>query len=393
MTDVAHWSAPHDEAHDDSPADTTGEPSALAGGAPARAATASQWRLIWWRFRRHKLAMAGLIVVAALYATALFAEVLAPFDPNSYDRRGGFHPPQMAHLDWSGGWPTPFVWQTERERDPRTLRTTYARTDEKVPLAWFGQGDPYELWGVFPATRHLLVPVDPRERFYLLGADRLGRDMLSRTIHGARLSLSIGLVGVAFALLLGVTLGGMAGYYGGWTDTVVSRIVEFVLSLPTIPVWLALAASLPATWPIETRYFFITLIVSLVGWTELARVVRGRFLALRNDDFVIAARLDGASERRIIFRHMLPSLTSHIIASVTLAVPLMIIAETALSFLGLGLTAPAISWGVLLKEAQDVRSIVLGPWLFVPGGAVVLTVLAFNFLGDGLRDAADPYGT
>ena len=203
----------------------------------------------------------------------------------------------------------------------------------------------------------------------------------------------IGLVGVAFALLLGVTLGGMAGYYGGWTDTVVSRVVEFVLSLPTIPVWLALAASLPATWPIETRYFFITLIVSLVGWTELARVVRGRFLALRNDDFVIAARLDGASERRIIFRHMLPSLTSHIIASVTLAVPLMIIAETALSFLGLGLTAPAISWGVLLKEAQDVRSIVLGPWLFVPGGAVVLTVLAFNFLGDGLRDAADPYGT
>jgi peptide/nickel transport system permease protein len=390
MTDAsAHWAA----AHDDTPADTDGAPSAVAGGAPVRAATASQWRLIWWRFRRHRLAMAGLIVVVALYVTALFAEFLAPFDPSSYDRRGGFHPPQAVHLDWSGGWPTPFVWETERERDPRTLRTTYVVTDEKVPLRWFGKGDPYELWGVFPASRHILVPVDPAQRFYLLGADRLGRDMLSRTIHGARLSLSIGLVGVVFALVLGVTLGGLAGYYGGWTDTVVSRVVEFVLSLPTIPVWLALAASLPATWAVETRYFFITLIVSLVGWTELARVVRGRFLTLRSDDFVIAARLDGASERRIIFRHMLPSLTSHIIASVTLAVPLMIIAETALSFLGLGLMPPAISWGVLLKEAQDVRSIVLGPWLFVPGGAVVLTVLAFNFLGDGLRDAADPYGT
>ena len=337
--------------------------------------------------------MAGLVVVLLLYGAALFAEFLAPFDPSSYDRRGGFHPPQAIHLDWSAGWPAPFVWQTTRERDPRTLATTYTRTDEKVPLALFGRGDPYLMWGLIPGDRHLLAPLDPRERFYLLGADRLGRDMLSRTIHGARLSLSIGLVGVAFALVLGVTLGGVAGYYGGWADTVISRIVEFVLSLPTIPVWLALAASLPATWPMEARYFVITLIVSLVGWTELARVVRGRFLSLRSDDFVIAARLDGASEGRIIFRHMLPSLTSHIIASVTLAVPLMILAETALSFLGLGLMPPAISWGVLLKEAQDVRSIVLGPWLFVPGGAVVLTVLAFNFLGDGLRDAADPYGT
>ena len=357
-------------------------------------AHASQWQLMWWKFRRHKLAMAGLFVVVLLYLIALFAEFLAPFDPVSYDRRGGFHPPQMLHfIDKTdeGIQLKLYVYATERARDPKTLKTTYQQTGEKIYLQFFAKGDPYKMWGLFPAERHLLAPVDPENRFYLLGADRLGRDMLSRTIQGARLSLSIGLVGVAFALVLGIGLGGIAGYFGGWTDTIVQRVVEFVLSLPTIPVWLALAAAMPTNWPVELRYFIITLIVSLVGWTELARVVRGRFLSLRNDDFVIAARLDGASERRIIFRHMLPSLTSHIIASVTLAVPLMIIAETSLSFLGLGLMQPAISWGVLLKEAQDVRSIVLGPWLFVPGGAVVITVLAFNFLGDGLRDAADPY--
>ena len=357
-------------------------------------AYASQWQLMWWKFRRHKLAMAGLVIVVLLYMTALFAEFLAPFDANSHDRRGGFHPPQMVHfIDKTdeGIKLRPYVYATDRARDPKTLKTTYQKTDEKIYLKFFAKGDPYELWGLLPAERHLLAPIDPDKRFYLLGADRLGRDMLSRTIQGARLSLSIGLVGVAFALVLGIGLGGIAGYFGGWTDSIVQRVVEFVLSLPTIPVWLALAAAMPINWPMELRYFIITLIVSLVGWTELARVVRGRFLSLRDDDFVIAARLDGASERRIIFRHMLPSLTSHIIASVTLAVPLMIIAETSLSFLGLGLMQPAISWGVLLKEAQDVRSIVLGPWLFVPGGAVVITVLAFNFLGDGLRDAADPY--
>ena len=376
----------------DAGADTATLPT---GDRPAgTVAVASQWRLMWWKFRRHKLAVAGLVTVLALYLIALFAEFVAPFDPNAFNRRGGFHPPQAVHF-WDrtedGMSFQPFVYATDRTRDPVTLATTYVRTDEKIPLRWFGQGEPYMMWGLIPASRHLLTTADPDEMFYLIGADRLGRDMLSRTIHGARLSLSIGLVGVAFALVLGVSLGGASGYFGGRTDTVIQRIVEFTLSLPTIPVWLALAAALPPAWPMPLRYFVITLIVSLVGWTELARVVRGRFLSLKNEDFVIAARLDGASEARIIFRHMLPSLTSHIIASVTLAIPLMILAETALSFLGLGLMPPAISWGVLLKEAQDVRSIVLGPWLFAPGAAVVITVLAFNFLGDGLRDAADPY--
>jgi len=359
-------------------------------------AMASQWRLMWWKFRKHKLAMFSLFIIIALYTIALFAEFLAPFDPNSFDRRGGFHPPQMVHfIDQTeeGIKIRPYVYETKRNRNPVTLRTTYEKLETKKYLQFFAKGDEYEMWGFIPGDRHFLAPADPDDRFYLFGADRLGRDMLSRTIQGARLSLSIGLIGVGFALFLGLTLGGIAGYVGGFTDTVIQRIVELVLSLPTIPVWLALAASLPPSWSIEVRYFFITLIVSLVGWTELARVVRGRFLSLKNDDFVIAAQLDNASQRRIIFRHMLPSLTSHIIASVTLAIPLMILAETALSFLGLGLLPPAISWGVLLKEAQDVRSIVLGPWLFIPGGAVVLTVMAFNFLGDGLRDAADPYST
>ena len=357
-------------------------------------AVASQWQLMIWKFRRHKLAMVGFFIIVFLYSIALFAELVAPFSPHDYNRRGGFHPPQMIHFidQTDDGWNLkPYVIKTKRKRNSITLATTYTPTDDKIYLEFFGAGSTYKMWGLFDANTRFLTTINPKEKFYLLGADRLGRDMFSRIIYGARLSLSIGLVGVVFALVLGLSLGGISGYFGGFTDTVIQRLVEFVLSLPAIPVWLALAAALPPTWAIEIRYFVITLIVSVVGWTELARVVRGRFLALRHEDFVIAARLDGVSETRIIFRHMLPSLSSHIIASVTLAVPLMILAETSLSFLGLGLMSPAISWGVLLKEAQDVRSIVQGPWLFAPGGAVVLTVLAFNFFGDGLRDAADPY--
>jgi peptide/nickel transport system permease protein len=277
-------------------------------------------------------------------------------------------------------------------RDKFTLQITFTPDPErKIYLQWFGRGTPYELWGLIPMDRHLLTTVDPNEKFYLFGADRLGRDMLSRVIYGTRISMSIGLVGVTFSLLLGVMLGGISGYYGGRTDFTIQRVVEFVLSLPTIPIWLGLTASLPQDWSPMARYFAITVILSLIGWTELARVVRGRFLALRTDDFVTAARLDGASQKRVIFRHMLPSMTSHVIASVTLAIPHMILAETALSFLGLGLQPPIISWGVLLKEAQNIRSIAQAPWLFIPGGFVVLAVLSLNFLGDGMRDAADPY--
>lgn len=357
---------------------------------------ASQWRLIWTAFRRHRLAMTGAAVVLVFYFIALFVEFLAPFDPNASSSKFVYHPPQKVHFidrDADGGWRLrPYVQGMTLKRDPFTLVTTFVPDpDRKIYLTLFGEGVPYKLWGLIPMDRHLIAAAEPGERFFLLGADRLGRDMLSRVIYGTRISMSIGLVGVALSLVLGLILGGMSGYFGGTVDMIVQRLVELILSLPTIPIWLGLSAALPQNWSPLTRYFAITVILSLVSWTQLARVVRGRFLALKTEDFVIAARLDGGSRSRVIFRHMMPSMASHIIASVTLAIPVMIIAETSLSFLGLGLMPPTISWGVLLKEAQNVRSIAQAPWLFAPGIAVVLAVLALNFLGDGLRDAADPY--
>lgn len=361
---------------------------------PDRVAIASQWQLTWWAFKKHRLAMIGLWVIGLLYLISLFAEVVAPDNPTKQNRRAVYHPPQMiSFFDKDDGWSfRPHVQEMDRKRDPDTLAISYVPSGDKVYLTLFGEGPKYKFWGLWETNIHLLATEKPRNKFFLFGADRLGRDMFSRVVYGTRISMSIGLVGVTISLVLGITLGGLSGYYGGRIDAVIQRLIEFVLSLPTIPIWLALAAALPPSWPIYQQYFVITLIVSLVGWTELGRVVRGRFLAMKNEDFVIAARLDGASEGRIIFRHMLPSLTSHIIASLTLAIPLMILAETALSFLGLGLQPPAISWGVLLKEAQNIRSISQAPWLFIPGGFVVIAVLAFNFLGDGMRDSADPYG-
>jgi peptide/nickel transport system permease protein len=370
------------------------EPVPPVVAAPARYEVASQWRLMWWAFRKHHLAVVGLGVVLLFYVIALFCEFVAPFDPSESNRRAVYHPPQMVHLldqAADGLHIRPYVYKVAITRDPVSLAIKYVTSEEKIYLAILGAGRPYSLWGTVPMTHHLLAPVDKDSRFYLFGSDRLGRDLFSRTMYGTRISMSIGLLGVAISLVLGIFFGGLSGYYGGGVDMAIQRLVEFILSMPTIPIWLALAAALPKDWPMELRYFCITTIISLTGWTSLARVIRGRFLALREEDYVVAARLDGASEGRVIFRHMLPSLTSHIIASVTLAVPHMILAESSLSFLGLGLQPPTISWGVLLNEAQNVRSIAQAPWLFIPGIAVVMAVLSLNFLGDGLRDAADPY--
>ncbi|KFL31296.1 peptide ABC transporter permease [Devosia riboflavina] len=356
---------------------------------------ASQWALIWHKFSRHRLAMVALVVVVLIYLVAAFAEFLAPYDPGKFDPRYTFAPPQQIHLfltDEDGTRFAPHVLGYKSQVDPKSFRRLFQPDPEKViPIAFFVEGQPYKFWGIWEANRHFLGPLDKADPFFLIGGDRLGRDLLSRTIHGTRISMSIGLVGVTFSLIIGLILGGISGYRGGLVDRVIQRVIEFIRSVPTIPLWLGLAAAMPKDWPPLQVYFAILIILSLIGWTEIARVVRGRFLSLRREDFVIAARLDGVSEFRLIMRHMMPSLYSHIIAAITLAIPNMILAETALSFLGLGLQPPIVSWGVLLQDAQNLRAITQAPWQFVPGVCVVVAVLALNFLGDGVRDAADPY--
>lgn len=362
--------------------------------APQRLAVASQAQLVWWAFKRHKLAMAGLVVTVVLYVIAAVPGFFAINDPGLQNARTPYHPPESIEIfaPDGGGLAWPHFTPQKLTRDPDTLATIYAPDNTRhIGLQLFGHGFKYNLFGLFQTDIHLFASANAKEPFYPLGSDRLGRCVWSRMMQGAQISMSVGLVGVALSLLIGIVLGGISGYYGGRIDFAIQRVIEFVLALPTIPIWLAMAAALPQGWPATLQYMMITIILSLTGWAQLARVVRGRFLTLRTDEFVAAARLDGCSEGRIIFRHMLPSFASHIIASVSLAIPAMILAETALSFLGLGLQPPVVSWGVLLREAQNVRSIATAPWLFAPGGAVILAVMALNLLGDGLRDAADPY--
>jgi peptide/nickel transport system permease protein len=358
----------------------------------AQAFVAPQWKLVWWKFRKHRFALFSGIVVILIYIVALFADFLAPFDPSQTNSIYLYAPPQTLHLtDEQGNW-GPYVNGYTSKVDPVALRREFAvDPTTKIPVKLFAHGWPYRLFGLFRTDVHLLGTEAPDQVFYLLGADRLGRDLFSRIIMGTRISMSIGLVGVFLSLIFGIFLGGLSGYYGGILDQLIQRTIDFLRSIPSIPLWMGLAAALPLDWPPDAVYFAITVILSLIGWTSLARVVRGRFLSLREEDFVTATRLDGASQLRIIFRHMLPAFTSHIIAAITLAIPGMILSETALSFLGLGLREPVVSWGVLLQDAQDIRSIATAPWLLIPALAVVVSVLALNFLGDGLRDAADPY--
>ena len=360
-----------------------------------RVAVAPPLTLMWWKFRKHKMALISSVILIVMYLGAVFCEFVAPYGPDDTFIRYKLAPPTTIHLlDAQGRLHAPFVYKIKRTVNLETLQNIFTEDTSTVyPIRLFARGTPYKLWGLIGSDIHLIgLGVDQQTQgLLLMGADRLGRDMFSRVVYGSRISLSIGLVGVLLSLIFGIVIGGISGYYGGAIDTFIQRMIEFVRSIPTIPLWMGLSAALPITWPVIYVYFGITLILSLVSWTGMARVVRGRFLAMREEDFVLAARLNGSSEGRIILVHMVPSFLSYIIASLTLSIPGMILSETGLSFIGLGLRPPAISWGVLLQEAQNVSAIALAPWVFWPAVAVVLAVLAFNFLGDGLRDAADPY--
>ena len=368
--------------------------AAIAPEEGERIFVASQWQLMWWRFRKHRLAMIGAVAIIIFYLLVIGADFVSYSDPEVTEANFSQMPPQPIRL-FDGGAFRPHVLAVKGARDPNTFKRVF-QTDpnQKIPLRFFARGYKYEFLGFIPTDRHLIGVAEGRaeDSIFILGTDTLGRDLWSRLMAGTRVSLTIGLVSVALSLFLGVLFGGLSGLYGGAVDTTIQRLIEILRSIPTIPLWMGLAAGLPRNWTVLQVYFAITIIISLIGWTELARVVRGRFLALREEDFVMAAELAGCSQWRIIFRHLVPSFMSHIIAATTLALPVMIISETSLSFLGLGIRPPAISWGVLLQDAQSLQSVALSPWLLIPAIPVIAVILAFNFVGDGLRDAADPYG-
>ncbi len=352
---------------------------------------ASQWRMMWWRLKRHHLAVISGVVLAIMYLSIFASEFLAPYELHSRDTRHIYAPPQRLHLFHEGRFVGPFVYGLDFRLNMENLRREYSTNFDRVqPLRYFCRGDRYKYLGLMRGDFHLFCPAE-NGTLYLLGTDRLGRDILSRMIYGARISLTVGLIGIMVSFVLGIVLGGLAGYYGGWVDSVVQRAIEIIRSFPELPLWMALSAALPVTWSPVGVFFGITIILGLIDWTGLGRAVRSKLLALREEDFCSAAVLMGARPSRVIGRHLLPNFMSHLIASATLSIPSMILGETALSFLGLGLRPPITSWGVLLTEAQNINAVALYPWLMFPVVPVIIAVLAFNFLGDGLRDAADPY--
>lgn len=352
---------------------------------------ASQWTMMWWKLRRHRLAVISGVVLLLFYLSCLFSEMLAPYGLETRNNDYIYAAPTALHWVHEGEFIGPFIYPVVKELNVETFQTEWVEDRSRPqPLRWFCSGDRYNWLGLIPMDFHFVCPPEGGA-FFLLGADRLGRDIFSRMIYGARISLTVGLVGVTLSFMLGIVIGGLAGYYGGWVDSAVQRVIEILRSFPELPLWMALSAALPANWDMVWIYFGLTLILALLDWPSLARAVRSKLLALREEDFATAAYLMGAKPRRIIGRHLLPSFASHLIASASLSIPGMILAETALSYLGLGLDSPAVSWGVLMKEATDFTTVVLYPWLIYPMLPVILVVLAFNFLGDGLRDAADPY--
>ena len=352
---------------------------------------ASQWKLMWWKFKLHRVAVVSGIILLLMYGSTLVTEVLAPYNLHTRHTDFIYASPQHLHLFHEGRFVGPFVYEQRKKLDMETLRREYSEDrSQPRPLRYFCSGDPYRFWGVVDTSFHLVCPA-PGATLFLLGTDRLGRDVLSRILYGARISLTIGLLGIAISFALGLVIGGLAGYYGGWVDMTVQRLIEIIRSFPELPLWMALSAVLPVTWSPILIYFGITGILAMLDWTGLARAVRSKLLALREEDYTTAARLMGARPSRIIGRHLLPGFMSHLIASATLSIPGMILGETALSFLGIGLRPPITSWGVLLNEAQNINVVALYPWLMLPVVPVIIVILAFNFFGDGLRDAADPY--
>jgi len=352
---------------------------------------ASQWQIMWWKFCRHRIAVISGVILLLFYASTLVSEVLAPYELHSRDSRHIYAPPQALHLFHEGRFVGPFVYPYRMQLNMTTLKREYRVDTSKVqPLRFFCRGDTYKFWNLVEGDVHLFCPAEGGTAF-LLGTDRLGRDLLSRIIYGTRISLTVGLFGIMVSFTIGIVLGGISGYYGGWVDNIIQRFIEMVRAFPELPLWMALSAALPVTWSPILVYFGITIILGLLDWPGLARAVRSKLLALREEDFATAAVLMGAGPGRVIARHLLPSFASHLIASATLAIPGMILGETALSFLGLGLRPPITSWGVLLNEAQNINVVALYPWLMITVLPVFIIVLAFNFFGDGLRDAADPY--
>lgn len=356
-----------------------------------RVYVASQWQLMFRHFRRHKLAVIGAIVVLIMYGIAIFHGFLAPYDKLTRSEYMYMRPQTLQFNDGNGFSLRPYVFGITATSDPKTFTRTFV-IDESVryPVKFFTPGDTYSFLGLFNTDIHLFG-VDAPGHIYLLGTDDLGRDLFSRIMYGSAISLSIGLVGVLTSFILGITLGGISGYYGGVVDTLIQRVIEFLISIPTIPLWMALSAAVPASWTAIQVYFAISIILSLRGWCGLARIVRSKMLEVSQYDFVMAAKLAGAKDRRIIATHLIPSFMSFLIVDMTLSIPSMILGETSLSFLGLGLRPPVVSWGVLLQAATNIRTVATYPWIMWPGAFLIATVLAFNFMGDGLRDAADPY--
>ncbi len=355
---------------------------------------ATQSQLIWWKFRKHKLAVVSTVLLVLLYLSAIFADFVGPYLATTRFEGQQQQPPTEIRWFRDGAFYGPYVYGTKRKSDPKTFKFIFV-PDETKPyrIQFFAKGEPYKMLGLISSDIHLFTTGNDKgaPRVFLFGTDRLGRDIFSRSFYAARISLSIPFVGIILTFIVGLTLGGLSGYFGGIIDEIIQRTIDFIQAVPTIPIWIALAGALPRDWTTEKTFLAITVILSVVGWTGLARVTRGKLLQLREEDYTLAAMCAGASEGRIIFRHLLPGFTSHLIVSLTNAVPGSILGETALSFIGLGMQPPAVSWGVLLQDAQNLVAIAQQPWLMIPALFVILTGLLFSFVGDGLRDAADPY--